>query len=69
MRTEARFLDQLLYPAEPPLAKDGPIKSIAVGYPEAEVSLFGFEMHWMIWFFVLSIAFGFALRNRMGVTI
>ena len=69
VRTEARFLDQLLYPAEPPLAKDGPIKSITVGYPEAEVSLFGFEMHWMLWFFVLSIVFGFALRNRMGVTI
>ena len=68
-RTEARFLDQLLYPAEAPLERNGPIKSITVGYPEAEINLLGLELHWIIWFFVLSLAAGFALRNRLGVTI
>ena len=31
--------------------------------------MFGFSLHWMIWFFILSIVFAFALRKPMGVTI
>ena len=63
------FLDGLLYPAEPPLPRDGPFESIAVTYPEASIDVFGFEIHWMIVFFVLSIVFAFALRGPFGVTI
>jgi len=33
------------------------------------VSVLGYEMHWMIPFFVLSIAFAFALRGFFKVTI
>lgn len=65
------FLNELLYPAEPALPRDGPIESITVTYPEAEVSVgvFGLEMHWMIIYFVLSMVFAFALRGPFGVTI
>lgn len=62
------FLDELLYPAEPPLPSSG-FESIAVTYPEAKVDVFGFEMHWMIAYFVLSIAFAFLLRGTFKVTI
>jgi hypothetical protein len=37
------FLDELLYPAEPPLPQ-GAFESIAVTYPEANVDIFGFEL-------------------------
>ena len=59
--------DQFLYPVEPPLSKDGPIRSISVAYPEdPEVLLMP---RWMWIFFVLTIVFAFALRKPMGVTI
>ncbi len=61
------FLDQLLYPAEDPLPSDSPIKSISVTYPDEEVNVFGFSLHWMIVYFVLAIAFAFALRNKFKV--
>ncbi len=61
-------LDQLVYPAEPPLAA-GPVESISVAYPSHDVWFFGWNTHWLVVFFILSIVFAFALRNRMGVSI
>jgi uncharacterized membrane protein (DUF106 family) len=62
------FLDELLYPAEPPLPA-GAFETIAVTYREASVDVFGIELHWMIVYFVLSIAFAFLLRGTFKVTI
>jgi uncharacterized membrane protein (DUF106 family) len=62
------FVDELLYPAEDPLPSDA-FESIAVTYPEADVDVFGIELHWMIVYFVLSIAFAFLLRGTFKVTI
>jgi hypothetical protein len=61
--------NELIYPAEPPLPKEGPVVSITVGYREDAVSIFGWDVNWLVAFFVLSIAFAFALRGRMGVTL
>ena len=63
------FLNELIYPAEASLPKDGTIEAITVTYPEANVDVFGFELHWMIVYFVLSIVFAFILRGPFGVTI
>ena len=68
IRPPRSTLQQLVYPAEPPLPK-GPVKSISVSYPGAEVWFFGWDTHWMVVFFILSIVFAFALRNRLGVSI
>jgi uncharacterized membrane protein (DUF106 family) len=60
---------EALYPAEAPLPRDGAVESIAIAYPEREIiPVFGFFGHWIIVFFVLSMAFAFALRSRIGVT-
>jgi len=59
--------DQFLYPVEKPLAKDGPIRTISVTYPEDPE--FFLMPRWMWIFFVLTIVFAFALRKPMGVTI
>ena len=61
------FLNQLLYPAEAALPAASPIRSITVTYPEADVSVLGWPLHWMIVYFVLAIAFAFALRNTFKV--
>jgi uncharacterized membrane protein (DUF106 family) len=69
VRVDPSFFSQLIYPAEPPLPADGPIHAIHIDYPGREVSVLGLGMHWMIPFFVLSIAFAFALRGWFKVTI
>jgi uncharacterized membrane protein (DUF106 family) len=68
-RHEPEFWNQVLHPAEPPLPKESPVASIALSYPEGSVSIFGWHVNWLVAFFVLSIAFAFALRGRMGVTL
>ena len=69
-RRRAAILDQLLYPAEPSLPRGGPIERIDVQYGTASISFFGlFDMHWLIAFLILSLAFAFALRTRFGVTL
>lgn len=68
-RLAAGFVNEILYPAEPPLPSDAPFTSISVAYPERDIDVFGWRMNWMIVFFVLSIVFAFALRKPFGVTL
>ena len=68
-RLESGVVNQLLYPAEAPIDSDVPIKAIYVSYPERAVNLLGWETHWMIAFFLLSVVFAFALKKRFGVVI
>jgi len=68
-RVDSGFLSQLLYPAEPPLPSGSAVRAVHLSYPGREVSVLGYGMHWMIPFFVLSIAFAFALRGLFKVTI
>lgn len=63
------FFNQLLYPAEDPLPAGAPVESIAVTYPDAAVFVLGWEIHWLIVFFVLSIVFAYALKKPFGVTL
>jgi len=68
VRPRPAFLDQLLYPAEAPLPAGVPIRALSVTCPEASLSLAGISAHWLVWFFVLSLALALALRRRLGVT-
>ena len=69
VRVEPSFVNQLLYPAEDPLPADGPISAITVAYPEADVSVLGYPVNWLVLFMALSIGFAFALRKPLGVTL
>ena len=69
VRLDPSFLNQLLYPAEAPLPANAAVTSISVAYPERDIPLLGFELHWLIWFFALSMIFAFALRKRFNVTL
>lgn len=58
---------QVLYPGEP-LLPSGGIEWIEVDYPGADVSIFGWHMHWLWWFFIVSMVAAFLLRKRLHVT-
>lgn len=62
------FLNQLLYPAEPPIDGNLPVESITVAYEPMAVPFLGMEWPWWLVFFVTSIVFAFMIRERMGVT-
>ena len=65
------FLDQVLYPAEPPLPGSGPIARIELEYPPANAGVTGWESEitWLVVFLVLSVVFAFALKKPLGVTL
>jgi hypothetical protein len=65
----ARGLDLLLYPGEPPIEAGGPVESVRLSYDSLPIRLFGFQVNWLVTFFIASIACGFALRKRLGVEI
>ena len=69
VRLDPAFLNQLLYPAEAPLPGDAAVTSISLAYPERDIPVVGFELHWMIVYFALSMIFAFALRKRFNVTL
>jgi len=69
IRYNHNFINNLLYPMERPIPKDLPVKSIEVIYPVRYLNLFGWNIHWLIAFFALSIIFGFAFKGVMKVEI
>lgn len=69
IKQKKRLIDQILYPAEKPLEKNSPVKSIEVTYPSSGFTVLGQRIHWIIVFFVLSIIFGFSFKGLFGVEI
>jgi len=69
LRTAPDLWTQLLEPSEPPLPADGPLTTIGVPYPERSLTVFGFGMHWLVWYLVTSFAFVLVLRKPLGVII
>lgn len=63
----AGFLNEVIYPLEPPISADTFIESIVVNYPEREFNLLGYSVHWMTAFFGMSLLFAWALRSSFGV--
>jgi hypothetical protein len=67
MRTKG--WEGFLYPAERGLPAESPLYSIALDYPQRRLAFFpDGEGGILAWFFVASLAVGFMLRNRFGVT-
>jgi len=69
VRTGRSFSDVLLYSGEKLIDSASAVKAIDVTYPELRMSLFGFNVNWLVYFFIVSIACGFALRKPLGVEI
>lgn len=68
VRTRSAVL-AVLYPGEPMLPSAAGIESIEVSHPYASLQLAGWTIHWLVAFFALSIAFGFAFKGPMGVQV
>ena len=42
---------------------------IEIRYPDAGLRVFGFRVHWLVWFFVVSMVAALFLKKRFGVVI
>ena len=63
------LLSQVIWPAEAPLPRGSSVEAITVSYADAEINMFGWNTHWIIAFFILTMVFAFALAKPMGVKI
>ncbi len=63
----ARLADVLLYHGEEPLPTSTQVSSLELEYPPLSIRLLGWEVHWLVFFFVASIAAAFAFKGPMGV--
>ena len=63
------FLDVLLNPGEGPIEPGLFIHTISIGYPAREIEIFGWRAHWLLLFFILSIAGGFAFKKVLKIEI
>jgi hypothetical protein len=69
LRIRRGGLDELFHPGEKPLPRGSIVASIEVTYPGGRLDYFGWRMHWLVAFFLLSIVFGFGLKGLFGVEI
>ena len=63
------LLDQVFNPGEAPLPAGSVVRSVEIRYPAASMSLFGLHIHWLIVYFILSIAFGYGFKGLFKVEI
>ena len=45
------------------------MESIAVNYPDRNIEIAGYEMNWIVLFFVLSMIAGYLFKELLGIQI
>lgn len=68
-RSQYSISDIVLNAGELPLSKNSLVNSIEVKYPPVIMRIFGWNIHWLIVFFVVSILSGFMLKGVLKVHI
>ena len=61
------FLDAFFHPGEKRIDEAG-VRAVSVAFAPAEMSLFGWSIHWIWVFLVLTLVLAFALRDLFKVT-
>ena len=69
LKTGKDIWEVFLFPGEKPINSNSPIESIEIKYKELKTPVFGFNIHWLVHFFILSIVFGFAFKGVFGIQI
>ena len=67
-RRESSTLPAFAAPGEPLLDVQD-IEAVEIRYPAAEIDAFGLQLHWLVWFLVISIVVAYALKGLFGVTV
>ena len=65
----AGFWNQWAHPGEASLPRGGSVEWVDVNYPDRSLGLFGWEVHWLVLFFVLTCVLGFVGSKLLRVPI
>jgi len=68
-RVARNWLDQLANPGEAVIPEGSMVKAIDISYPARSMFFFGWRVHWLVVYLVLSILFGFAFKSWFKVEI
>lgn len=63
------FWDTFLHPGEKPIAESSPVRQIEINYPPRSIGILGWGVHWLVVFFIVSIAFAFAFKGLFKVEV
>jgi uncharacterized membrane protein (DUF106 family) len=69
VRARANTWEAFLFPSEPPIPRDSVIESIHVSYPHRQLKFLGITVNWLVAFFIISMAAGFALKGVFGIEV
>lgn len=69
VRAGGSWLNRLANPGEPAIPEDTSIMAVSTEYPSRPMSVFGWHLHWLVVYFVLSVVFAFALKGIFKVEI
>jgi hypothetical protein len=69
VKTGGNWLSRLANPGEPEISESVPVKSIEVRYSSRSMTFFGWRIHWLVAFFILSVVFAFGLKGLFKVEI
>lgn len=67
-RRVASWMDAILYPGESTVDVQH-VEWVEVPYPIKEIEFAGTELHWLIWFLVLSLLSAYLLKGRFNVAV
>jgi hypothetical protein len=68
-RLRSDLWQALLSPTEPSLPDAAGVERIDVRYPDGSVSVLGWSMHWLVYFFLATVVLVFALKRPFGVEV
>lgn len=68
-KSKPSFMNALLYPGEPPIPKDSAIEEIQVNLPPQNVNVAGWNVNWLVFFFIVSVIAGYSLKGVFKVEV
>ena len=69
VRVNQAFFKMIFNPTENPLPHGSLVQSIDVKYPDRQLKMFGWNIHWLVIFFIVSLLAAFTLRGVFKVEI
>ena len=69
VRLKPDFWHMLLYPGQAPIPQQSSIEEINVKLPPQTVSMFGWDINWLVFFFIASLVAGYSLKGVFKVEV
>jgi uncharacterized membrane protein (DUF106 family) len=68
-RTKPNFMNRLLFPGQLPLPSASAVEAMDIGFPVQSVRIFGWNVNWLVLFFIASVVAGYSLKGVFKVEV